>query len=316
MPIDVHAHYVPPTILEEIDERAAQFGLSVVRHPPSCTCALHFNYGLKIRPFFPKLIEPVSDRIAAMEKQGVTRQVLSCWADIFAYGLPLQKAAKWHRFLNEHLAKLCAGNPNQFSLLASVPLPHPQESAAELEYAVRELGAVGAVLAANVEGTNLGEFDLDAFWQKVVELNVGVFIHPVQAQPAPRSAKFGLAQIAQYTVDTTSLRGVLDWDRSARQVPEFATAAFARRWHISIFDWPVRLHARADGPQGARGCRATAAVGLSQAFFLRYYSARSVDPALALPACRDRTNCRRQRLFVSASRSRSYRHGARGWFFG
>ena len=143
MPIDVHAHYVPPTILEEIDERAAQFGLSVVRHPPSCTCALHFNYGLKIRPFFPKLIEPVSDRIAAMEKQGVTRQVLSCWADIFAYGLPLQKAAKWHRFLNEHLAKLCAGNPNQFSLLASVPLPHPQESAAELEYAVRELGAVG-----------------------------------------------------------------------------------------------------------------------------------------------------------------------------
>ena len=128
MPIDVHAHYVPPTILEEIDERAAQFGLSVVRHPPSCACALHFNYGLKVRPFFPKLIEPVSDRIAAMEKQGVTRQVLSCWADIFAYGLPLQEAAKWHRFLNEHLAKLCAANPDQFSLLASVPLPHAQES--------------------------------------------------------------------------------------------------------------------------------------------------------------------------------------------
>ena len=46
MPIDVHAHYVPPTILEEIDARAAQFGLSVVRHSPSCACALHFNYGL------------------------------------------------------------------------------------------------------------------------------------------------------------------------------------------------------------------------------------------------------------------------------
>jgi aminocarboxymuconate-semialdehyde decarboxylase len=90
-----------------------------------------------------------------------------------------------------------------------VPLPHPQESAAELEYAVRELGAVGAVLAANVEGTNLGELDLDAFWQKVVALNVGVFIHPVQAQPLPRSAKFGLLQIAQYTVDTTLCVGSL-----------------------------------------------------------------------------------------------------------
>jgi aminocarboxymuconate-semialdehyde decarboxylase len=144
-----------------------------------------------------------------MEKQGITRQVLSCWTDIFAYGLSLQQAAEWHRFLNEHLAKLCASNPEQFSLLASVPLPYAQESAAELDYAVREFGAVGAVLAANVEGTNLGEFDLDAFWQKVVELNVGVFIHPVQAQPVPRSAKFGLVQIAQYTVDTTLCVGSL-----------------------------------------------------------------------------------------------------------
>ena len=209
MPIDVHAHYVPPTILDEIDERGARFGLSVVRHPPSCACALHFNYGLKVRPFFPKLIEPVCDRIAAMEKQGITRQVLSCWTDIFAYGLSLQQATEWHRFLNEHLAKLCASNPEQFSLLASVPLPYTQESAAELDYAVRELGAVGAVLAANVEDTNLGEFDLDAFWQKVVELNVGVFIHPVQAQPVPRSAKFSLVQIAQYTVDTTLCVGSL-----------------------------------------------------------------------------------------------------------
>ena len=209
MTIDVHAHYVPPTILEEIDERAARFGLSVVRHPPSCACALHFNYGLKVRPFFPKLIEPVSDRIAAIEKQGVTRQVLSGWADIFGYGLPLREATEWHRFLNLHMAKLCAANPDRFSLLASVPLPHAQEAAAELDYAVRELGAVGAVLAANVEGTNLGEFDLDAFWQKAVELNVGVFIHPVQAQPASRSAKFGLAQVAQYTVDTTFCVGSL-----------------------------------------------------------------------------------------------------------
>jgi aminocarboxymuconate-semialdehyde decarboxylase len=209
MPIDVHAHYVPPSVVEEVEPQAARFGLSVVRHPPSCACALHFNYGLKVRPFFPKLIEPVCDRMAAMEKQGVTRQVLSCWADIFAYGLPLQQAAEWHRFLNEHLAKLCASKPDQFSLLASVPLPYAQESAAELDYAVRELGAVGAVLAANVEGTNLGEFDLNAFWRKVVELDVGVFIHPVQAQPVPRSAKFGLLQIAQYTVDTTLCVGSL-----------------------------------------------------------------------------------------------------------
>jgi aminocarboxymuconate-semialdehyde decarboxylase len=209
MPIDVHAHYVPPSILDEVEDKASRFGLSVIKHPPSCSCALHFNYGLKVRPFFSKLIEPVADRVAAMEKQGVTRQVLSCWTDIFAYGLPLGQAKAWHRFLNEHIAKLCDSKPEQFSLLASVPLPHAQESADELQYCVRERGAVGAVVAANVENVNLGECDLDAFWQTACELDVGVFIHPVQAQPSPRTAKFALSQVAQYTVDTTLCVGSL-----------------------------------------------------------------------------------------------------------
>jgi len=35
--------------------------------------------------------------------------VLSTWADIFAYGLPKTQSCDWHRYLNEHMAKLCAG---------------------------------------------------------------------------------------------------------------------------------------------------------------------------------------------------------------
>ena len=209
MPIDVHAHYVPPTILDAVEARAGEFGLSVVRHPPSCTCAFHFNYGLKVRPFFPKLVEPVEARLGAMDDKGIDRQVLSSWGDIFGYGLPKEQARPWHRFLNEHLAGLCAAHPKRFAMLASVPFPYAQEAAAELEHAVTQHSAVGAVVAANVEGKNLGELDLDAFWQAACDLDVGVFIHPVQAQPAPRSAKFGLSQIAQYTVDTTLCVGSL-----------------------------------------------------------------------------------------------------------
>jgi aminocarboxymuconate-semialdehyde decarboxylase len=209
MPIDVHAHYVPPSILDSVETRAHEFGLSVVKHPPSCTCAFHFDYGLKVRPFFPKLVEPLTERLETMSRQGIDRQVLSSWADIFAYGLRREHAKPWHRFLNHHLADLCASRTQRFSMLASVPLPYAEEAASELEYAVKQLGAVGAVVAANVEGKNLGELDLNAFWQMAVTLNVGVFIHPVQAQPVPRSAKFGLSQIVQYTVDTTLCVGSL-----------------------------------------------------------------------------------------------------------
>ena len=209
MPIDVHAHYVPQTILQTLDDKACEFGLSMVRHPPSCSCAIHFDYGPKVRPFFPKLVEDVSARLDGMAAQGVDRQVLSMWADIFGYGLPRPEAHRWHRYLNEHMAALCQSHPRHFSMLGSLPLGHPDDAAAELDYVVRQLGAVGGVVAANVEGVNLGELPLDPVWQAAVELNVPIFIHPVQAQPNARTARFALSQIAQYTFDTTLCVGSL-----------------------------------------------------------------------------------------------------------
>jgi len=209
MPIDVHAHYVPQTILQTLDDKACEFGLSMVRHPPSCSCAIHFDYGPKVRPFFPKLVEDVSARLDGMAAQGVDRQVLSMWADIFGYGLPRPEARRWHRHLNEHMAALCQSHPRHFSMLGSLPLGHPDDAAAELDYVVRQLGAVGGVVAANVEGVNLGELPLDPVWQAAVELNVPIFIHPVQAQPNARTARFALSQIAQYTFDTTLCVGSL-----------------------------------------------------------------------------------------------------------
>jgi aminocarboxymuconate-semialdehyde decarboxylase len=215
MPIDVHAHYVPPHLLEALEPRANEFGLTL-QHGPNCQCAVHFDNGPKIRPFFAELVEPVDKRLAAMDATGVSRQLLSSWCDIFGPHLDRAMASRWHRFLNEQLARLCGQHPDRFSMLASVPFPHADDAAAELEHAVRSLGAVGAVIPANVLDVNLGDLDLDAFWAKAVELDVGVFIHPVQAVPLKRSAKYGLSQIAQYTSDTTMtvgsiiMSGVLD----------------------------------------------------------------------------------------------------------
>jgi len=207
MPIDVHAHYVPHRIIATLEERAKDFGLSLVKTP--LQCAIHFDYGLKVRPFFPKLIEPVNARLDAMAGQGVTCQVLSVWPDIFAYGLPSAVAARWHRLLNESLSELCHRHPKKFALFASVPLPDAAAAAREAEFAMKQLGAAGLVIASNVEGVNLGELDLDEFWHAAVVLDAPVFIHPVQAMPTPRTAKFALVQIAQYTFDTTLCVGSL-----------------------------------------------------------------------------------------------------------
>jgi aminocarboxymuconate-semialdehyde decarboxylase len=245
MPIDVHAHYVPNRLIDTLEEHARDYGVSLIKTPPQC--ALHFDYGLKIRPFFPKLIEPVDQRLAGMAAQGVTCQVLSVWPDIFAYGLPTPIARRWHRLLNETLSELCATHPGEFALFASVPLPDAGAAAREAEYAMKQLGAAGLVVAANVEGTNLGELALDELWDAAVKLDAPVFIHPVQAMPPPRVAKFALVQIAQYTFDTTLcvgsliFSGVLDRFPALRLILSHGGGAFP--YLLGRFDC---MHARMD----------------------------------------------------------------------
>jgi aminocarboxymuconate-semialdehyde decarboxylase len=245
MPIDVHAHYVPNRLIDTLEAHARDYGVSLIKTPPQC--ALHFDYGLKIRPFFPKLVEPVDQRLAGMAVQGVTCQVLSVWPDIFAYGLPTQTATRWHRLLNETLSDLCVKHPGQFALFASVPLPDAAAAAREAEYAMKQLGAAGLVVAANVEGTNLGELALDELWDAAVKLDAPVFIHPVQAMPQPRVARFALVQIAQYTFDTTLcvgsliFSGVLDRFPALRLILSHGGGAFP--YLLGRFDC---MHARMD----------------------------------------------------------------------
>ena len=92
MPIDVHAHYVPPQLIAAIDARGADVGVRLVRSE-GATPALHFDYGFKVRPFFPRLIEPVAQRHAWLDQQGIDLQIVGTWPDIFGYGLPPRPAS-------------------------------------------------------------------------------------------------------------------------------------------------------------------------------------------------------------------------------
>ena len=214
MPIDVHAHYVPPQLIDAVAGRGKEIGVRLVRSgatPP----ALHFDYGFKLRPFFPRLIEPVAERRAWLDEQSIDQQIVGTWPDLFGYGLPVDACVTWHRMLNDTLAAWGADNADRFAWIASVPLVQAEAAAAELERAVG-LGACGVIISSNVENTNLGELPLEAFWRQAEALGMPVLIHPVLVGPAPRAAKFALAQIAQYTFDTTLgvgsllIPGVLD----------------------------------------------------------------------------------------------------------
>jgi aminocarboxymuconate-semialdehyde decarboxylase len=206
MRIDMHAHYVPPKALTAIEHDASSYGVHLeVAAGGTCAC---FNYGLTLRPFFPRLLE-LDERWEVMAGMGVERQILSVWADLFGYGMPAEPGARWHRLLNETLSDAVRQHPQRLSALASVPLQDAQRAARELEYGLTQCGAVGAVIAANVNDTSLGEAPLEEFWAAVVEFNVPVFVHPTQPTLPLRTRQYSMLQVVQYTYDTTATVGSL-----------------------------------------------------------------------------------------------------------
>lgn len=214
MPIDIHAHYVPPQLISAISARGGDFGVTLEVSAGNAP-ALRFKYGFKTRPLFAKLIEPVAQRRIWLDEQGIDVQIVGTWPDIFGYGLAAEDCAAWHQMLNDTLAEWCNGNSNRFAWIGSVPLVDAKAAAIELARAVA-LGACGIIISSNVENINIGELSLDPFWRQAEALEIPVLIHPVMVGSVPRAAKFGLTQVAQYTFDTTLgvgsllMSGVLD----------------------------------------------------------------------------------------------------------
>ena len=214
-----------------------------------CAC---FNYGLTLRPFLPRLLD-LAERWDVMARQGIDRQLLSVWADLFGYGMPAAAGARWHRLLNETLAEAVQQHPQRLGALASAPLQDAQQAARELEYGVKQCGAVGGVIAANVNDVSLGEVPLDEFWAAAVELDVPVFVHPTQPALPPRTQKYSMLQVVQYTYDTTAsvgsliFSGVLDRFPSLTVILSHGGGYFP--YQVGRFD---RVYHNLNAPDGQR----------------------------------------------------------------
>jgi len=141
VPIDTHAHYVPPQLIAAIKNKGKEIGVTLAPAEGGKE-ALQFSYGFKVRPFFHRLIEPVAERHKWLEEQRIDHQIVGTWPDIFAYGLPREHCIAWHRMLNDTLAEWTADNAKCFSWISSVPLTDAEAAAAELQRSA-DLGAIG-----------------------------------------------------------------------------------------------------------------------------------------------------------------------------
>ena len=83
---------------------------------------------------------------------------------------------------NDSMADLVRLHGDRFpAFIASLPLNHPDESVAELERAVTELGAVGVQLFSNVNGLPLDDPRFFPLFEAADRLRCAILLHPARA---------------------------------------------------------------------------------------------------------------------------------------
>ena len=176
--------------------------------------ALQFEGLAPLRPLGG--LARMEPRLEWMERQGLGTQILASWLDIQGYTLPADNAATWARLFNEHLAQVINTNPGRFRGLATVPLQDGSLAAKELEYAVNNLGMLGAMLAADPVDQDLSKESFEPLWAAAEHLDVPVVLHPAthgfggSIQPSYLAFSLGRTLDTTITAAKLILEGLFD----------------------------------------------------------------------------------------------------------
>jgi predicted TIM-barrel fold metal-dependent hydrolase len=115
--------------------------------------------------------------LAAMDELDIAAAALSISSPGVHFGDDAA-AADLARRCNDEGARLAAVRPGRFGFFASLPLPDVPAAVTELDRAMGELGALGAVLETNHHGQYLGDSALEELYAELARRGAVVFIHP------------------------------------------------------------------------------------------------------------------------------------------
>ena len=114
------------------------------------------------------------------------------------------------REVNEEFSATCEKYPDKFGFVATLPLPDIEGSIAEIDYAIKKLGALGFKVASNSDGVYLGDERLDPIFAELNRRKALVIMHPSPARQLPRENVVTGRVMALYEYPADTTRAVLN----------------------------------------------------------------------------------------------------------
>ena len=126
-------------------------------------------------------------RLAAMDAGGIDVQVLSLNQPA-TENLEPELAVKLAAMANDKIAAAVTTHPTRFGGFATLPMPDPEASAAELERMVTNHGFLGALIHGHIRGRYLDDQFFWPIFEMAEKLDVPIYLHPKRPPQAVEDA--------------------------------------------------------------------------------------------------------------------------------
>jgi aminocarboxymuconate-semialdehyde decarboxylase len=196
--IDIHAHFVPEEYLRAIAAEGEPYGLRI---RPGRNGPLIMIGQIPIGPITTHYHD-LELRLRTMDAERVAVHALSLMPPMVYWArgpLGLQVA----RLVNNAMAEASRLHPDRFVALATLPLQDPEAAVAEADRAVSELGCRGIYLGTNIHGKELADPSFLPVFERIHELRVPIFLHPVNVIGAQRLTNYYFHNLLGNPLDTT-----------------------------------------------------------------------------------------------------------------
>jgi aminocarboxymuconate-semialdehyde decarboxylase len=143
-------------------------------------------------------------RLEAMDAAGVDIAIVTLTSPNVYWGSPkvsLQAA----KLINDDMAAQQRRYPQRIRFMCSLPWQHPKLAVAELKRAHDELGTVGVMVMANIDGVSLTDKSFSSIWREIDRRELPVLVHP-SAPPGTKHLdvmKYNLIASVGFMFDTS-----------------------------------------------------------------------------------------------------------------
>jgi aminocarboxymuconate-semialdehyde decarboxylase len=197
--IDVHAHVMSP----EAQEIAAP--LFIPEKDPFINFSGPISGAYNKKHFaeiVPNLTLP-ERRLRDMDRMGIDVQAISVVPPQFFYWAEPDFGARLSTMVNDRLLEIVQGHPDRFVGLGTLPLQDVDLALGELDRVVVDLRFPGLEICTNVNGIDFDDPRFIPFFEKVVEHDLLLVVHPNGFTSGERLADHYLINTVGMPMDST-----------------------------------------------------------------------------------------------------------------